>query len=37
MRFKLVLAVKADSFGNILPVRYQYELSAAVNRRLREN
>ena len=37
MRFKLVLAVKSESFGNILPVSYQYELSAAVYRRIREN
>lgn len=37
MRFKLVLAVKSESFGNVLPVSYQYELSAAVYRRIREN
>ena len=37
MRFKLILSVKAESFGNILPVSYQYELSAAVYRRFREN
>ena len=37
MRFKLVLAVKSESFGNILPVSYQYELSATVYRRIREN
>ena len=37
MRFKLVLSVKSESFGNVLPVSYQYELSAAVYRRIREN
>ncbi len=37
MRFKLILSVKAESFGNVLPVSYQYELSAAVYRRFREN
>ena len=37
MRFKLVLSVKSESFGSVLPVSYQYELSAAVYRRIREN
>ena len=32
MRFKLVLSVKSESFGSVLPVSYQYELSAAVYR-----
>lgn len=36
MRFKLVLSVKSESFGSVLPVSYQYELSAAVYRRIRE-
>jgi len=34
MRFKLVLSVKSESFGSVLPVSYQYELSAAVYRRI---
>ena len=33
----LVLSVKSESFGSVLPVSYQYELSAAVYRRIREN
>jgi len=37
MRFKLVLSVKSESFGSVLPVSYQYELSAVVYRRIREN
>ncbi len=34
MRFKLVLSVNAEKCGNVLPVSYQYELSAAIYRRL---
>lgn len=32
MRFKLILQVNANSFGNQLPINYQYELSAAIYR-----
>ncbi len=37
MRFKLVLLVKSESYGNTLPVSYQYELSAMIYRRIQEN
>lgn len=32
MRFKLTLEVNKYAFGNILPINYQYEASAAVYR-----
>lgn len=32
MRFKLLLKVEKQSFGNILPLNYQYEQSAAIYR-----
>ncbi len=37
MRFKLILTVKSDRFGNVLPVSYQYELSSCIHRMLTEN
>lgn len=37
MRFKLILAVKSRSYGNVLPVSYQYELSACIYHRLTGN
>ena len=37
MRFKLVLSVKADRYGAVLPVSYQYELSSCIHRRLSDN
>lgn len=36
MRFKLILSVRSDSYGNVLPVSYQYELSSCIYRKLRE-
>ena len=30
MRFKLILEVNRKAFGNILPINYQYEQSAAI-------
>ena len=36
MRFKIVLLVR-NSFGDILPVSYQYELSSCIYRKLTEN
>ncbi len=32
MRCKLRLQVQSETFGNILPINYQYELSAAIYR-----
>lgn len=32
MKFKLKLAVEKQVFGNILPINYQYELSAVIYR-----
>lgn len=37
MRFKLILAVKSRAYGNVLPVSYQYELSACIYHRLTGN
>ncbi|MFL1683515.1 CRISPR-associated endoribonuclease Cas6 [Coprobacter secundus] len=37
MRFKLILSVKPESFGNVLPVSYQYELSSCIHRKLTDN
>lgn len=37
MRFKLILSVKADRFGSVLPVSYQYELSSCIYRKLSDN
>ena len=32
MRFKLVFLIKNDTYGNTLPVSYQYELSSCIRR-----
>ena len=37
MRFKVVLCLNKEVSGNILPISYQYELSAAVNKVLTED
>ena len=37
MRFKLILLIKPDSFGNILPVSYQYELSSCIFKKMTED
>lgn len=37
MRFKIVLFVQREEFGNVLPVSYQYELSSCIYRKLTEN
>ncbi len=37
MRFKLILLIKPETFGNILPVSYQYELSSCIFRKMTEN
>lgn len=37
MRFKIVLLVRNEVFGNILPVSYQYELSSCFYRKITEN
>ncbi|MCH5327963.1 MAG: CRISPR-associated endoribonuclease Cas6 [Coprobacter sp.] len=37
MRFKLILSVKADRYGAVLPVSYQYELSSCIHRKLSDN
>lgn len=37
MRFKLILLIKPDTFGNILPVSYQYELSSCIFKKMTEN
>lgn len=34
MRFKLVLSVHAEAYGNVLPISYQYELSCCISRLL---
>lgn len=36
MRFRLVLEVNRRAFGNLLPINYQYEQSAAIYRILSE-
>lgn len=37
MRFKIVLVVRNEAFGNILPVSYQFELSSCIYKKLTEN
>ncbi len=37
MRFKLILSVHAEKYGNVLPISYQYELSAAIYHRVRDH
>jgi CRISPR-associated endoribonuclease Cas6 len=37
MRFKIILAVQPEVFGSILPISYQFELAACVNRLLTSN
>lgn len=37
MRFKLILTVKSEYSGNVLPVSYQYELSSCIHRMLTGN
>lgn len=37
MRFKIVLEVDASVAGNVLPISYQYELSAGINKLLTAN
>ena len=37
MRFKIVLVVRNEMFGNVLPVSYQFELSSCIYRKLTEN
>jgi CRISPR-associated endoribonuclease Cas6 len=32
MRFKLTLTVRKQTFGNVLPINYQYEQSAVIYR-----
>jgi CRISPR-associated endoribonuclease cas6 len=36
MRFKLILTVKSEVFGNVLPASYQYELSSCIHRKIME-
>lgn len=37
MRFKMILLVRSEAFGNVLPVSYQFELSSCIYRKLTEN
>lgn len=37
MRYKLTLEVVQDSYGTVLPISYQYELSVAINNLLTSN
>ncbi|MEG1615394.1 MAG: CRISPR-associated endoribonuclease Cas6 [Bacteroidales bacterium] len=37
MRFKIVLLVRSEAFGNVLPVSYQFELSSCIYKKLTEN
>ncbi|MDO5571918.1 MAG: CRISPR-associated endoribonuclease Cas6 [Bacteroidales bacterium] len=37
MRFKIVLLVRNEAFGNVLPVSYQFELSSCIYRKIMDN
>jgi len=37
MRFKVILRINKEVFGNVLPISYQYELCAAINNMLTQN
>lgn len=37
MRFKIILSVCPEAFGTVLPISYQFELAACVNRLLTSN
>ena len=37
MRFKIVLLVRSEIYGNVLPVSYQFELSSCIYRKITEN